>query len=120
MARILLADDDAAVRDLVRRALTGDGHTVHVTQDGGEALDYFEQHAGEVDMIVTDVDMPVLDGVSLVKQAVARKAGLAVVLMSGFSDQLERAGGLHIVRAASISKPFTLEQIRQTVRSLIA
>ena len=58
MARILLADDDAAVRDLVRRALTGDGHTVHVTQDGGEALDYFEQHAGEVDMIVTDVDMP--------------------------------------------------------------
>ena len=39
MARILLADDDAATRDLVRRALEADGHSVHVTQDGSEALD---------------------------------------------------------------------------------
>ena len=42
MARILLADDDAATRDLVRRALEADGHTVHVTQDGSEALDCVE------------------------------------------------------------------------------
>ena len=48
MANILLADDDAAVRDLVRRALTSDGHTVHVTQDGGEALDYFEANAASI------------------------------------------------------------------------
>ena len=39
MARILLADDDAATRDLVKRALEGDGHTVHVTQDGSEGLE---------------------------------------------------------------------------------
>ena len=42
MARILLADDDAATRDLVRRALEADGHSVHVTQDGSEALECVE------------------------------------------------------------------------------
>lgn len=118
MANILLADDDAAVRDLVRRALTSDGHTVHVTQDGGEALDYFEANAASIAILVSDVDMPGLDGISLAGRAAALKPSLAVVLMSGFSGQLERAGDVKVARLVSISKPFTLEQIKQAVRSV--
>ena len=120
MANILLADDDAAVRDLVRRALTAEGHTVHVTQDGGEALDYLKTHAAAVDVLVSDVDMPQLDGVSLAREAIALKPTIAVVLMSGFSDQLDRASDLDSRRLASISKPFTLEQIRSLVRVVLA
>jgi CheY-like chemotaxis protein len=118
MAKILLADDDATVRDLVNRALTGDGHSVTVTQDGAEALEFFEANAGAIDIIVTDVDMPALDGVSFVAQAIAKDPAVAVVLMSGFSDQLDRAAGLKVRRLISISKPFTLEQIRQAVRAV--
>lgn len=120
MANILLADDDAAIRDLVRRALSAEGHTVHVTQDGGEALDYLKSHAPSVDMLVTDVDMPQLDGVSLAREAIALKPAIAVVLMSGFSDQLDRANDLDSKRLASISKPFSLEQIRSLVRVVLA
>jgi len=120
MATILLADDDAAVRDLVRRALTADGHSVHVTQDGLEALDYVNANAATIDLLVTDVDMPQLDGISLAEKAVAARPALAVVLMSGFSDQLERAARLRARRLLSIGKPFTLEQIKQVVRTVLA
>jgi DNA-binding NtrC family response regulator len=119
MATILLADDDAAVRDLVRRALTSEGHTVHVTQDGLEALESLEAGVANIDILISDVDMPQLDGISLAEKALAMKPGLAVVLMSGFSDQLERAARLRARQLRSISKPFTLDQIKQVVRSVL-
>ena len=120
MATILLADDDAAVRDLVRRALSADGHTVHVTQDGTEALECLGADPTVIDVLVTDVDMPQLDGISLVEKAVALKPAIAVVLMSGFSDQLDRAARLRVRKLLSVSKPFTLDQIKQVVRSALS
>ena len=120
MATILLADDDAAVRDLVRRALSADGHTVHVTQDGLEAFDCLGTNLASIDVLVTDVDMPQLDGISLAEKALHMKPAIAVVLMSGFSDQLERAGRLRVRKLLSVSKPFTLEQIKQVVRTVLA
>ena len=119
MATILLADDDAAIRDLVRRALTSEGHSVHVTQDGAEALEYMTEHAHNIDVLVSDVDMPALDGISLAEQALQLKSSLGIVLMSGFSDQLDRARSLKARRFASVTKPFTLEQIKLLVRSVL-
>jgi DNA-binding NtrC family response regulator len=120
MATILLADDDAAVRDLVRRALSADGHTVHVTQDGTEALDCLGANLSSIQVLVTDVDMPQLDGISLVEKALALNPAIAVVLMSGFSDQLDRAGRLRVRKLLSVSKPFTLDQIKNVVRSALS
>ncbi|MGQ0455502.1 MAG: response regulator [Hyphomicrobium sp.] len=119
MASILLADDDAAVRDLVRRALTSDGHSVHATQDGLEASEHLAGNPGAIDLLVTDVDMPQLDGVTLAARALKLKPDLAVVLMSGFSDQLDRVSELKAARVASIAKPFTLEQIKQVVKGVL-
>ena len=119
MARILLADDDAATRDLVRRALEADGHTVHVTQDGGEALECVKG-AQRFDLLVSDVEMPLLDGITLAERAFPLHPGLRVLLMSGFAEQLERAKALKGPRVAVISKPFTLEQVKGAVRELLA
>ncbi|MGL4395590.1 MAG: response regulator [Hyphomicrobium sp.] len=120
MARILLADDDSAVRDLVRRALTSDGHAVDVTQDGSEALERLSVDGAAFDVLVSDVDMPGLDGIALAEKALVLSPAMAIVLMSGLSDQLERAGKIGAVRFAALSKPFTLEQIKQTVRGVLA
>ena len=120
MARILLADDDAATRDLVRRALEADGHSVHVTQDGSEALECVEgAGAKQFDLLVSDVEMPLLDGVALAQRALLQPR-LRVLLMSGFAEQLERAKSLKGSHIAVISKPFTLEEVRASVRRLLA
>ncbi|MDH4982475.1 response regulator [Hyphomicrobium sp. D-2] len=124
MARILLADDDASTRDLVRRALEADGHSVLVTQDGAEALEQLQSGGGGAaggqafDVLVSDVEMPLLDGISLAEHAL-KQPQMRVLLMSGFSEQLDRARALAGTKLAVISKPFTLEDVRAGVRRLL-
>jgi CheY-like chemotaxis protein len=119
MARILLADDDGATRDLVRRALEADGHSVLVTQDGNDALERLKAD-GRFDLLVTDVEMPMLDGIALAKQAVPLQPGVRVLFMSGFADQLDRAKELSGAKVSVLSKPFTLEQVRERVRAILS
>ena len=71
MARILLADDDAATRDLVKRALATDGHAVSSTQDGTEALERLQEAPDGFDLLISDVQMPGLDGVALAEKGLA-------------------------------------------------
>lgn len=123
MARILLADDDASTRDLVRRALEADGHSVVITQDGAEALEKLQAGGGAAggqtfDVLVSDVEMPLLDGITLAEHAL-KQGAMRVLLMSGFSEQLDRARALAGTKLAVISKPFTLEDVRAGVRRLL-
>lgn len=118
MARILLADDDKATRELVKRALEAEGHAVEVTQDGSEALDKVKSGAA-IDVLVSDVHMPGIDGIDLAGQAVAVRPGLKVLFMSGFPEELERAKAVGATRLGVLTKPFTLEQVRAAVRALI-
>jgi two-component system, cell cycle response regulator CpdR len=120
MARILLAEDEQQSRDLVRRALEGDGHAVTVMASGIEALDRLTSGPADFDVLVSDINMPGLDGVELAGQALRVCPGLALVLMSGFVEQLERSKSLATTRIAVVAKPFTLEQMRATVRSVLA
>jgi two-component system cell cycle response regulator CpdR len=119
MARILLADDDKPTRDLVKRALETDGHIVEVAQDGSEALDSLTSGL-KADLLVTDVNMPGLDGISLAKKAQALNPAMRILMMSGFADELERAKLAATGHVAVLSKPFSLEHVRAAVRDLIA
>jgi CheY-like chemotaxis protein len=120
MARILLADDDAATRDFVKRSLSAEGHEVIVTPDGLEALERLVASSGSIDLLISDVQMPSLDGISLAEKAIQASPALKVVLMSGFAGELGRAEHLKPQLAQVISKPFTLEQIRAVVRKALA
>jgi DNA-binding NtrC family response regulator len=119
MARILLADDDAATRDLVRRALAGDGHDVIVTQDGQEALDALLATPTAFDLLITDVQMPVLDGLALARQAKVAAPKLRIVLMSGLAHGFKGTDALKPNLRTTMTKPFTLDQMRQTVRQVL-
>ncbi len=119
MARILLADDDAAARDLVQRALASDGHNVVATHDGAEALEQL-QASGPFDLLISDVQMPGVDGIELIEKAVAAAPKMRVILMSGFAGELDRAKHLRSKIAREISKPFTLEQVRAVVKAALA
>ena len=85
-----------------------------------EAQDVFNAKGRAIDVLVSDVDMPGLDGISLALHVRSGNPSIPIVLMSGFSDQLEKASALSQQRVVSISKPFTLDQIKQAVRKLLA
>jgi two-component system, cell cycle response regulator CpdR len=115
MARILLAEDEEALRAFVVRALMQDGHEVVATADGGEALDALTREQGKFDLLLTDIRMPVMDGIALALAAARDHPELTIVLMTGYADQRERAHGLDALIHDVITKPFSLSDIRKAV-----
>lgn len=118
MARILIAEDDEAARLLLSRALELDGHTVHAAADGAAALEYL-QGGGEADLLLTDISMPLMDGIALALSVSRDFPALPVVLMTGFSDQRERASGLDALIKGVIVKPFQIEDVRAKIREVL-
>jgi CheY-like chemotaxis protein len=118
MAHILLAEDDNAERGLIARALTADGHRVTEAENGQLALQRLTADPSSFDLIVTDVEMPELDGIELAKRAVAANARIRVLLISGFGGSLDRAADLVAKGARTLVKPAPLEKVRAEVRAL--
>ncbi|MCG8561198.1 MAG: response regulator [Hyphomicrobiales bacterium] len=119
MARILLAEDDTAVRDFVRRALEMDGHEVTAAHDGGEALERLTSPLDTYDLLLADIRMPVMDGIALALRAARDYPEMPVLLMTGYANQRERAHGLESLIRGVIEKPFTIEQVRAEVQSAL-
>ena len=120
MARILLAEDEEALRAFVARALAMDGHEVVATADGGEALDVLARDHGRFDLLLTDIRMPVMDGIALALSAARDYPELTILLMTGYADQRERASGLDALIHDVVTKPFTLATIRSAVNGALA
>lgn len=119
MARILLAEDDMAVCDFVRRALEMDGHDVVPVHDGGEALDKLLSPLEQFDLLLSDIRMPVMDGVALALRAARDSPGLPILLMTAYAEQRERADGLEALVQGIVQKPFTLSRIRDEVNAAL-
>lgn len=120
MSRILLTEDDDAVRSFVKRALELDGHTVSVAEDGGEAVEVLTSEEGSFDLLVSDIKMPVMDGIALALHTARDYPEMPILLMTGFADQRERANGLDALVHDVITKPFSLADIRKAVRDAIS
>lgn len=120
MAKILIADDDTATLDLFRRTLEADGHQVTVVADGSDALDKLGTASPAFALLITDVQMPGIDGIELARQALAAAPALRVLLMSGYPEQLDRASGLGSKHVRTLGKPFTLEKARSEVKAALA
>lgn len=120
MARILVAEDDEAVRSLIARALAEDGHEVAVAGDGGEALDLLTEQHENFDLLLADIKMPVMDGIALALAAARDHPELVIVLMTGYADQRERAHGLDALVHEILAKPFTITDLRQSIRGAVA
>ena len=119
MAHILLAEDDVPVRAFVRKALEMDGHSVVEAEDGGLALDLLGEHGGRFDLLLSDIRMPVMDGIALALSAARDFPELPILLMTGYADQRERASELNAIVEDVITKPFTLSDLRELVRNTL-
>lgn len=115
MAEILVVEDEADVRRTVRRALELAGHVISETGDGAEALTFLDAADGKIDLVLTDIKMPVMDGIVLALSLARQWPDLPVLMMTGFADQKERADGLESLIKGVVAKPFTIQQIQDAV-----
>jgi two-component system cell cycle response regulator CpdR len=115
MARILVAEDDDNVRAFVTRALVHMGHEVTEAEDGGVAAEICTERNGDFDLLLSDIKMPVMDGIALALNVAAQYPGLTILLMTGFADQRERAHGLDALIYDVVPKPFSLQTLIEKV-----
>ncbi len=119
MARILIAEDDDTLRELLVRALGEDGHVLTESVDGATALDALSESNGEFDLLLSDVKMPNVDGIELALATGRNHPDIAIMLMTGYAEQRERAHGLDALVQDVIFKPFSIEQIKGAVREAL-
>ncbi|GAB1717197.1 MAG: response regulator receiver domain protein (CheY-like) [Nitrobacter sp.] len=120
MARVLIADDEDSMRSLVARAIAMDGHDTVTAADGAEALDILTEDARAFDLLLTDIKMPIMDGIALALAAARDFPDLVILLMTGFADQRERASGLNAIVHDVVTKPFSVADIRAAVTGALA
>ncbi len=115
MARILIAEDEETLCAMCARALSSAGHEVKTACDGSDALDVLQREKGCFDLLLTDIRMPIMDGIALSLTAARDYPDLTILLMTGYADQRERASGLDAIVHDVIAKPFTLAVLRGAV-----
>ncbi|GGE51138.1 response regulator [Agaricicola taiwanensis] len=120
MPHILVVDDEEAIRELVRRGLQLDGHTVELACDGADALDIIASRPTDFDLLLTDIRMPMMDGIALALTVGRDYPTLTILLMTGYADQRERAANLELLIHDVVTKPFSLAQIRDAVTDALA
>ncbi|EHR06103.1 response regulator [Bradyrhizobium sp. WSM471] len=120
MSKILIADDEDSMRQLVARAIAMDGHEIVTAQDGAEALEILARADGGFDLLLTDIQMPVMDGIALALSVARDFPDLTILLMTGFADQRERASNLNALVHDVVTKPFSVADIRTAVADALA
>ena len=118
MAKILITEDEDSLRSFVARALRLDGHETIEAADGAEGLEKLQEQ--EFDLRLSDIRMPVMDGIELAHRAAAERPGMRILLMTGYAEQRERADDLMEKIIDVVSKPFALPDIRRAVARALA
>ncbi len=110
MAKVLIAEDDDAVREFVRRALVHGGHDVATANDGLDALQHLDGD-NEYDLLITDIVMPGMDGIALALKVSKDYPETAILMMTGYAAERQRAHNLDELIHEVVPKPFSLKQI---------
>lgn len=115
--RILVVDDDRAVRESLRRSLSFNGYTVALAEDGVEALDAIANE--RPDAVVLDVMMPRLDGLEVCRQLRSTGDDLPILVLTARDSVSERVAGLDAGADDYLPKPFALEELLARLRALL-
>jgi len=116
VSRILVADDEAAIRKVVRDAMEKAGHDVETAIDGDEAAGLFE--AGAFDLVVTDLNMPLVDGLELVRR-IRRSSAVPILVLTVRQEEREKVRLLDAGADDYVTKPFGVGELVARARALL-
>jgi two-component system, cell cycle sensor histidine kinase and response regulator CckA len=117
---ILLVEDEEAVRSFAARALRMRGYHVLEAGGGEEALEIVKREGDKIDLVITDVVMPNMDGPTMVRHVKALKPGLRVIFMSGYAEEAFRRNDQNSEDIHFLPKPFGLKQLAAKVKEVLA
>jgi two-component system response regulator MprA len=117
--RILVVDDDAAVRESLRRALRLEGYNVELASDGAEALELIQRNGDEPDLVVLDVLMPNVDGLEVCRQLRRSGRRVPVLMLTARDEVVDRVAGLDAGADDYVVKPFSLDELFARLRALL-
>jgi DNA-binding response OmpR family regulator len=113
---ILIAEDEVMVRNLVRHLLEAEGHEILAAANGSEALELSRKYDGTIDMLITDVKMPHLDGLQLIDRITKERPNIRILVMSGHLSEELRG---HEAGFTFLRKPFLPGVFREKVREVL-
>ncbi len=116
---ILVVDDDQAVRDALRRALTMQGYSVELAADGREALEKLTGNGDAIDLAIVDILMPNVDGLELTRRLRGDGNRLPILMLTARDQVSDRVSGLEAGADDYLVKPFALEELVARVRALL-
>ena len=119
MLRILVVDDDAAVRESLRRALQLEQYEVQLAADGVEALDLIRDGSAEPDAVILDVSMPRLDGLEVCRRLRRDGNPIPILMLTARDEVSDRVAGLDAGADDYVVKPFALEELLARLRALL-
>ncbi|WP_373062746.1 PAS domain-containing protein [Gemmatimonas sp.] len=120
-ARVLLVEDDAAVRRTLSRSLAGIGYEIILAVDGPEALRQWSDYDGQIDLVVSDMVMPGgISGLELLERLSQLKPDLRTILMSGYISSAEDRSRVEQTGGRLLAKPFNAEGLRRAVAEALA
>ncbi len=117
---ILLVEDEEGLRQLNARGLASRGYTVLEAGNGVEAIEVLEKHGGKVDLVVSDVVMPEMDGPTLLRELRIRNPMLKIIFVSGYAEDAFQKHLPADGQFAFLAKPFTLKQLVNEVKETLA
>ncbi|MCL2474949.1 MAG: response regulator transcription factor [Chloroflexi bacterium] len=115
-AKILLAEDDPALQEIMRYNLQKEEHTVSVFDNGRTALDAFNQK--EPDLLILDIMMPGIDGLSLMRE-VRKKSNVPIIMVTAKGEEIDKVVGFEIGADDYITKPFSIKEFVARVRAIL-
>ena len=123
-ARVLLADDDTDMRQVVAAALRQDGYEVIEARDGWQLLQYLATHTREpdedrIDLVISDIRMPGRNGLDVLAGLRWANPSMPFILITGFGDLHTHLEARRLGAAAVLDKPFDLEQLRSVIVNLL-
>ena len=117
---VLIIEDDPGVRHLARRTLEAVGYLVLEAEDGVEGLRLVKEHSSHLNLVVTDIEMPRLDGISVARELAAKHPHIGVVCMSGRLPETTFQARIGLPLPPFLAKPFTFDDLTRTTSETIA
>ncbi len=115
MKRVLVAEDEASIREFVVINLERSGYTVEQAADGAEALELFRQHGGDFDVAILDIMMPHVSGLEVCKALRAQNSNLGIIMLTAKTQEMDKVTGLLMGADDYVTKPFSPSELMARV-----